>query len=164
MNTRNFAIPAMALICLSTGCASTGDLMSAPDVSLRNVEATGLGFSEQSFVLEFDVSNPNPFPLPVESISYGVELDGYRFATGSTLASIEIPASGSTEFAISVDVDLMRTAPQLLYIVRDSLKRDIPYELSGEFGLDIPLVESVRFRTTGAVRMREISRHALKSH
>ena len=164
MNTRNYAVPAMALLCLTAGCASTGDLLSAPDVSLRNVEATGLGFSEQTFVLEFDVSNPNPFPLPVESISYGVELDGYRFATGATPASITVPASGSAEFAISVEVDLMRTAPQLLYIVRDSLKRDVPYELSGEFALDIPLVESVRFRTTGAVRLREIGRQALKSH
>lgn len=164
MNTRHYTLPAMALLCLTAGCASTGDLLSAPDVSLRNVEASDLGISEQTFVLAFDVSNPNPFPLPVESISYGVELDGYRFATGSTPASIMVPASGTAEFAISVELDLMRTAPQLLYIVHDSLKRDIPYELRGEFSLDIPLVDSVRFRTTGAVRMREISRQALKSH
>ena len=75
-----------------------------------------------------------------------------------------VPASGASEFAISVEVDLMRTAPQLLYIVRDSLKRDIPYELHGQFALDIPMAEPVRFRTNGAVRMREISQQALKSH
>lgn len=156
------AVPAVALACLLGGCASTGSLVSAPDVSLSNVEVTNLAFSGQTFVLEFDVSNPNPFPLPVRSITYGVELDGYRFATGSTPASITVPAAGATDFAISVDLNLMRTAPQLLYIVRESLKRDIPYELNGEFALDIPMAEPVRFRTNGAVRMREISRQALK--
>jgi hypothetical protein len=36
--------------------------------------------------------------------------------------------------------------------------------LSGEFALDIPMGESVSFETEGAVRMREISRQALKTH
>ena len=41
---------------------------------------------------------------------------------------------------ISVDVNLMRTAPQLLFIVKDGVKREIPYVLSGRFEVDIPLV------------------------
>lgn len=164
MNTRILAVPALASLCLAAGCASTGAFVSAPEVSLRSVEATDLGFSGQTFVLDFDVRNPNPFPLPVRGVSYGVELDGYRFATGSTPASIMVPASGDAGFAISVELDLLRTAPQLLYTVRDSLERDIPYELSGEFALDIPMVESVPFATRGAVSLREISRQALKTH
>ena len=47
---------------LLTACASTGDLVSAPNVSLRNVEVTDLNFAGQTFVLGFDVTNPNPFP------------------------------------------------------------------------------------------------------
>ena len=163
MKQRIAVVPVVVSLCLLASCASTGDLVSAPDVSLRNVEATDLGFSEQTFLLAFDVSNPNPFPLPVKSVSYGVELDGYRFATGSTPAAIMVPASGDAEFAISVELNLMRTAPQLLHIVRDSMKRDIPYELRGEFALDIPMAAPVQFETDGAVRMLEISRQALKS-
>ena len=164
MNKGFSAVPIVISFCMLTGCASTGNLVSAPEVSLRNVEVTDIDLSGQTFVLAFDVSNPNPFPLPVSSISYGVDLDGYRFAAGSTTAAIMVPASGATDFAISVEVNLMRTAPQLLFIVRDSMKRDIPYELSGEFSLDIPMADSVRFETQGAVRMREISRQALKTH
>jgi LEA14-like dessication related protein len=147
---------------LSAGCASTGQLIDTPNVSLRNVEVTDLDFSGQTFLLGFDVTNPNAFPLPVKSISYGVELDGYRFASGATSGDFVVPASGDTEFSISVEVDLLKTAPQLLYIVRDSLKRDVPYELKGQLGLDIPLVEPVRFSSSGEIRLQAVSRQALK--
>lgn len=149
---------------LLSGCAGSGSLVSTPSVDLRNVEVTELEFSGQTFLLAFDVDNPNPFPLPVSSITYGVELDGYRFAGGSTTGGFTVPASGSTEFAISVELNLLKTAPPLLYIVKDSLEREIPYELKGEFGLDIPATTPLRFRSSGAVRFDEISRQALKRH
>lgn len=147
---------------LLTGCASTGDLFDAPNVSLRNVEVTDLDFSGQTFVLGFDVTNPNPFPLPVKAVSYGIELDGYRFASGSTRGGFTVPASGDAEFAISVELNLLKTAPQLLYLVRDSLKHDIPYTLYGQFGLDIPLTDPVKFTSSGDIRMQAVSRQALK--
>jgi len=157
---RSVATMSMAVILAS--CASTGQIVSAPEVSLRNVEALDLGFSSQTFLLGFDVANPNPFPLPVASVSYGVELDGYRFATGKTPGRFTVPASGEARFSISVEVDLLKTAPKLLYIVRDATRRPIPYALEGRFGLDIPLVEPVTFRTSGLVQMQEISRQALQ--
>ena len=147
-----------------TGCASTGQLIDTPNVSLRNVEVTDLDFSGQTFLLGFDVTNPNAFPLPIKSVSYGVELDGYRFASGATSSDFTVPPSGDAEFAISVEVDLLKTAPQLLYIVRDSLKRDIPYELQGQLGLDIPLTDPVRFSSSGEIRLQAVSRQALKTH
>jgi len=162
MNELRSAVSMMAALCLLTGCASTGDILSAPNVSLRNVEVTDLDFSGQTFLLGFDVTNPNPFPLPVKVVSYNIELDGYRFASGSTNGQFTVPSSGDAEFAISVRLDLLKTAPQLLYLVRDSLKRDIPYELNGRLGLDIPLIEPVRFESSGAIRMRAVSRQALK--
>lgn len=152
----------LATLCLLMACASTGDLISAPGVSLRNVEITDVDFSGQTFLLGFDVTNPNPFPLPVSTVSYAVELDGYRFASGSTAGGFTVPSSGDAEFVISVELDLMKSAPQLLFIVRDSVKRDIPYTLRGKFGLDIPLTEPVRFDTSGAIRMQTVSRQALK--
>jgi LEA14-like dessication related protein len=152
----------LAILCLLTACASTGDLISTPGVSLRNVEITDIDFTSQTFLLRFDVTNPNPFPLPISTVSYAVELEGYRFASGSTAGGFTVPSSGDAEFAISVELNLMKTVPQLLFIVRDSVRRDIPYTLSGKFGLDIPLTEPVRFETSGAIRMQSVSRQALK--
>ncbi len=137
---------------LLSACASTGDLVSAPDVSLRNVQMTKVEFSRQTFLLSFDVTNPNPFPLPISTVSYGVELDSQRFASGRTQGGFTVPASGDGEFAISVELNLLKTAPQLLYIVRDGEKRDIAYELKGQLSVDIPLVKPMDFESSGAIR------------
>jgi len=152
----------LATLCLLTACASTGDLISAPGVSLRNVDIADIDFTGQTFLLGFDVTNPNPFPLPVRTISYAVELEGYRFASGSTAGGFTVPSRGDAEFMISVELDLLKTAPQLLFIVRDSVRRDIPYTLKGNFSLDIPLTEPVQFETSGAIHVQAVSRQALK--
>jgi LEA14-like dessication related protein len=90
----------------------------------------------------------------ISSVSYGVDLDGHRFATGETKGGFTIPASGDGEFAISVELNLLKTAPQLLYIVRDGVKRDIPYELHGKLGVDIPFIEPVSFASSGEIRLQ----------
>ena len=96
--------------------------------------------------------NPNPFPLPVQSVSYDVELQGLRLASGETPSAFTVPADGESHFAITVDVDLMRTAPQLMFIVRDGIHRDIPYALEGSLAVDVPFVKPVAFRSRGSIR------------
>jgi LEA14-like dessication related protein len=162
MRRKLHAAAAALLLVGLAGCAGTSSLVSAPTVDLDHVEVAELGFSGQTFLLAFNVVNPNPFPLPIRSVAYGLELDGQRFASGATAGGFTVPASGQTEFAISVELDLLKTAPPLLYTVKDSLTQDIPYELTGEFGLDIPATEPLRFRSSGAVRFSEFSRQALK--
>jgi LEA14-like dessication related protein len=139
-----------------SACAAMEVAIDPPVVSLRNVEVTEVDFSKQTFVLSFDVTNPNSFSLPINHVSYGVKLDKQRFASGETVASFTVPANSDSEFAISVDLDLFRTAPQLLYTFRDGASRDLPYELSGEFGIDIPFVSSVPFEYSGEIRLRSL--------
>ena len=139
-----------------SACAGPQIAIDAPIVSLRNVDVTDVDFSKQTFLLSFDVTNPNSFPLPINYVSYGVKLDKQRFASGETTASFSVPANSDSEFAISVDLDLFRTAPQLLYTFRDGTTRDLPYELSGEFGIDIPFVGTVPFEYSGEIRLRSL--------
>jgi LEA14-like dessication related protein len=144
------------LVTLTTlgGCESLPEnIVSTPEVELRNVQVMGLGFKSQTFLLSFDISNPNPFRLPVNHIAYDVRLDGRRFATGETASDLSIPANGDSQFAISVDLDLLSTAPQLLATIREGVRGDIPYELEGQLGIDIPMAPPVRYRTTGSIRL-----------
>lgn len=149
---------------LLTGCASTASLVDTPQVNLRNVEVTELDLNSQTFLLDFDVINPNPFPLPIRAVSYGVELDGYRFASGETQGAFTVPASSDGSFAISVDLNLMRTAPQLMFIVRNGVYRDIPYRLKGRFDIDIPFTKPVSFDTTGVIRLEAAALSAESRH
>lgn len=146
-------IPGYMLLLL-TACATTAEsLVKSPTVTLRSVQVVGLGFNGQTFLLSFDISNPNPFPLPVRSVSYGVRLDGQRFASGETPSDFSVPASGNGQFAISVDLDLLKTAPQLLTIVRQGVRKNVPYELDGRLVVDVPLVSAVSYRNTGSIRL-----------
>lgn len=146
----------MVVILLALGgCATTvQDLVKSPSVELRSVEVVGLGFNSQTFLLSFNISNPNAFALPVRSVSYALKLDGQRFASGQTPSEFSVPASGESQFAISVDLNLLQTAPRLLSIVRQSTRQDVSYELDGRLAVDIPLVPAVSYRNTGAIRLR----------
>ena len=142
----------MGLMLALAGCASLPkNLISTPEVQLRDVKVVGLGFNNQTFLLSFDIHNPNPFPLPVNHVSYGLRLDGQRFASGKTASDISVPASGDARFAISVELDLLTTAPQLLSVVRDGSRREVSYQLDGQFGIDIPLTPAVAYRTQGTI-------------
>lgn len=148
-------VPALVALAVAlTGCATTmQNLVKSPEVKLSNVQVVGLGLKSQTFLLSFDVRNPNAFSLPVRSVSYGVKLDGQRFASGETPSEFSVPASGDTQFAISVDLNLLQTAPQLLSIVRQSVLRDVSYELEGTLAVDIPLAPPVSFRNDGLIRL-----------
>ena len=144
----------MLLLVGLSACASVAEsLVSAPRVKLNNVQVLGLGFDGQTFMLSFDVANPNAFPLPVKNVNYGIKLDGRRFASGETLSDFTVPAEGDTQFAISVDLNLLSTAPALLAIVRDGVRREVPYELEGSLGVDIPLTPPLKYRHSGQIRL-----------
>ena len=153
MKRMSYRLALLAVCSTLAACASLDQIVSAPEVSLTNVAIERLDVGEQTFLLSFDVSNPNPFPLPVRTISYAVKLDGQRFASGETTSSFTVPAGSGSEFSISVDLNLLRTAPDLLFIVRDAARRDVPYALSGEFGIDLPYVQPLRFENDGVIRL-----------
>jgi len=144
---------ALLALCLSACATAPENLIDSPRVSLSNVRVVGLGFDSQTFLLSFDVANPNPFPLPIRHVGYGVRLDGRRFASGETASEFTVPANGDTSFAISVDLNLLQTAPQLLWLVRDGTRRDVSYELEGQFAVGIPLMPQINYRDSGSIRL-----------
>ena len=152
--SRKYAVAFAAVLFLG-GCASNlENMLRSPQVELTTVEVVGLGFKNQTFLLSFDVSNPNAFALPIEDVSYGVRLNGQRFASGKTASGFSVPAGGAAQFAISVELDLLQTAPRLLSIVRQGVRDDIAYELDGEMTLGIPLAPPVSFSNSGTISLR----------
>lgn len=145
------------LACLAiglAGCAGTETLVSSPSVSLESVELERADFSRQTFLLAFDVSNPNPFPLPVKSITYQVLFDEQRFAGGEAKGSFTVPARGDDNFAISVDLDILSSATQFSSLVSSGPPEVVNYAIEGSFTVDIPFTRPIPFSSTGVIRVR----------
>ncbi len=155
MNRQTLLTGCVALTAvLLSACASLEGAVHAPRVSLRNVDVKNIDFRVQTFVLAFDVTNPNPFPLPINSIRYGLELDGHHLVSGQALSAIIVPAGSGGAFAISVSMNLLKTSPKMMLIVRDGTRRDIPYVIEGSLGIDIPSTKPIKFENSGLIRLR----------
>ncbi len=156
MNLRFISVRAasLATIAAMSACAGTGAIISAPEVSLTSIEMTSADFDRQTFLLGFDVSNPNPFPLPVKSVRYRVRLGEQQFASGETPGNFTVPADGNGQFVISVQLNLLKTTSSLFSLIRTGMSRNIDYELSGSFAVDIPFAKPLKFRSGGSIEMR----------
>ncbi|MDZ7769472.1 MAG: hypothetical protein U5K38_10560 [Woeseiaceae bacterium] len=60
----------LVVLLLCSACANQGPVVRSPDVRLDGVRLQSISLGKQTFLLSFNVSNPNPFPLPVKGLSY----------------------------------------------------------------------------------------------
>lgn len=141
---------AVLLLALS-GCASMVPSLEAPTVELTAVEVAEMSFASQTVVLGFKVFNPNALALPVKGIRYRVRLNDQEFAGGETAGRFSIPAEGEGSFAISVELDLMRSGPQLAMMLQSGVGEDLRYELDGDLEIDVPTSPTLRFREKGVI-------------
>ena len=135
------------------GCAGTETLVGSPTVNLNSVQVSRVSFNSQTFLLTFDVSNPNPFPLPVKSVRYSVQLGDQRFASGETQGAFNVPASGDGSFAISVDLDIFEQSTQIASLLRIGMRENIEYELHGSLAVDIPFAKPIPFSNSGVIQV-----------
>jgi len=145
------SLPVLLVSCMLTACASTGALISAPTVDLTSVQLAKMSLSQQTFLLGFDVDNPNSFPLPVRAIEYTVRFDDERFAGGATKGNFTVPAKGQDDFTISVDLDFLNTASQLSALLRRGVPDTVNYELEGSLTVDIPFARPLPFFSSGVI-------------
>ena len=136
-------------------CAGTGSVIDSPQIDLTKVELTSANFRQQTFLLSFDVSNPNPFPLPVKAVEYHVMIDDEIFAGGETQGSFTVPARGEETFAISIDLDFLSSATHLTSLFRGGFQENVRYELKGHLAVAIPLVKPLPFSSSGVINITQ---------
>lgn len=152
MAVRNGVAVLVAAVLLN-GCATTREMLRSPSVSLTDVELTQAGFDRQTFMLSFNVDNPNPFPLPIKEVRYQINLANEKFASGEAQSNFSIPAGGTGAFDLSVEIDLLKQASALLSVVRSGMRHHVEYELYGSMSVDIPLVQPIAFSNSGSIQI-----------
>ncbi len=138
---------------LMGGCATPQASIDMPRVSLTDVSITRVALDGQTFILSFDVDNPNPFPLPVREVRYHIVLAEERFASGEASSNFSIPAGGRGDFDLMVELDILNQASALVAVVRNGMHHHIEYELHGSMRVDIPFTAPVAFSSTGSIQI-----------
>lgn len=128
--SRTLAVVALMLL---AGCASLPQLQP-PGLALKRVELLQLGFDEQRFGLEVEVTNPNSIPLPISAMRYGLAVGGIELGSGASSEPMRIAANGSSQVQLELSVSAVRLLGQL-----SDWSRRPPSELSYLFDAEIDI-------------------------
>jgi LEA14-like dessication related protein len=152
--TRNPVLATLvSAIAVLAACAGPVTLVDSPSIRLTRIESGHMSFNRQTFVLGFDISNPNSFPLPVQALNYDVQIADQQFASGKTDSPFTVPANGDSSFAISVDLDMMQQSSRIGTLLRAGSQGQIPYELNGSLTVDIPFTRAIPFSNKGTISL-----------
>jgi LEA14-like dessication related protein len=140
---------------LRCACAAAGFALAAcaphfekPTLAVAKVDYRGGNLLQQDFGVHFTIHNPNTRDLPVAGIEAQLQVDGDRIASGATDRGFVVPAQGDGEFDMAIHAD-MATGLLKLLGHHDAL----PYELTGKVRIDLPMLRSLPFRTSGVLKL-----------
>jgi LEA14-like dessication related protein len=138
-------------LALLAGCASLLPRLEPPTLDVVGVSLAGSDLAHTQIGVRLHVSNPNPRALSVQSIECTLALAGTQFAQGSTDAPFLLPASGATDFQVTLSADL---AAAMSIMLSQLGARDVPYTVAGRAHLAQGLIRTLPFRSEGRLALR----------
>lgn len=91
----------MALVFFLAGCAGMPGGLEPLKVSIADVSILDLGLIEQKLGLKVRIQNPNSVDIPIDGMSYDLEMNGQPFAHGVARPQTHVPRYG--EVVIQVE-------------------------------------------------------------
>jgi LEA14-like dessication related protein len=149
---RQLSYPCAFLVtALLGGCSLLVPKISAPTLSIVNVELLKSDLWEQRLKVRMRVQNPNDRALPVKGISYTIDVSGQEFASGVSGASFVVPANGEAEFDMNVTANM---AGALLRMLGHGGSDGIAYRIAGKVSLSEGLLRTVPFEQHGTFKLQ----------
>jgi LEA14-like dessication related protein len=116
------------------GCATTAMYPESPRVTLSSIQPKDMTLLEQRYGLQLRIMNPNDVALPVEGLSYALEINGREFAYGVSNAAVSIPPYSEALLDVEVVSNLLNIMQQLQELQGEQ-HDTLVYRLSGRIGL-----------------------------
>jgi LEA14-like dessication related protein len=117
------------------GCASLQPYAESPRVSLVSIRPLEMQMLEQRFMLELRILNPNSVAIPVEGLSYALEINQREFAYGVSQQEVSIPPYGEALLQVEVVSNLLNVMRQLQQLGDSPGGGGLEYRLRGKIGL-----------------------------
>jgi LEA14-like dessication related protein len=146
MQRRVFIAAAGALVL--AGCVTPQNALP-PEIELSNVGLLSSGIFSQNIELELRLRNPNNFSLPLDALTYNLELNGAPFVRGRSDESVTIPALGDVLYPIKASTSVLDLLQQAFNLSTSGMSyrvngiaylgrffpQGVPYDKSGRIGL-----------------------------
>lgn len=130
------------------GCAAMAT--RPPGVSLANVSIEEFGLLEQRLGLTLRVMNPNDADLPIDGVSFDVDVNGQHFAKGVSSKAVTIPRLGEALVDVSAVTTLGDLLRQLGQLAKGG-RRTVEYRVHGRlYGVGL---NGVPFDTTRELKL-----------
>lgn len=120
-------------ILLIQGCATMKDF-EPPSVNIASVRLQDATLLEQRYRLQLRIQNPNTVELPIDGLSYEVEINGKPFAKGLSNRAVTVPGYGSELMEVEGTSTLFDVLRQLADLQKGHAKA-VQYHLKGKLGL-----------------------------
>ncbi len=126
--------PFLIVSLLLSACVGLLGLAQKPEVSLSGLRVLQVGVFEQRFALKLRIQNPNDVELPINGLSFDIQLNGQPFAHGQSDKAIIVPRYGEALLDVAATSTLGSALKQLREL--QSTGRDrIDYRLQGRLQL-----------------------------
>lgn len=136
-----------------SGCTGLHRYADPPHVTLAGIRLLDLTLFEQRYLLALRVQNPNSVELPIEGMSYTLDVNGAEFARGVSNRKTTIPAFGEQVLHISVVANVLSTLDQLRHW-RQWPPQNLDYQLKGKVQV-ANIAVSLPFEYSGKISLQE---------
>lgn len=123
------------LVFFLAACSGLGGLSQKPEISLAGLDLVELGLFEQRFVMKLRIRNPNDVDLPINGMTFDVELNGQAFAKGLSDRAVTVPRMGEALLEVKATSNLGSVLRQLRELQKGGRDR-VDYRLFGRISLD----------------------------
>ena len=117
-----------------TACSLFGGYQETLRVSLVSIQPIEMGLLEQRYGLQLRILNPNDKEIPVEGLSYSIEINGHEFAYGVSRQPVTIPPFSEALLDVEVVSNLLNIMQQFQEISGES-SNSLKYRLRGKISL-----------------------------
>ncbi|MDB4222491.1 LEA type 2 family protein [Granulosicoccus sp.] len=132
INARLISVAACLL--LLQGLASCATIPTsapiAPTVILKSVKPLKIGLTKQELAFQLEITNPNSYDLPIQSLSFVAKLENKEVAQGISNERVTLPANGKAVLEIIVSARIQRILGQLLSL-NSKKTNDLKYDVKG---------------------------------
>lgn len=130
-------------------CSLLAPKFEKPEVTVAGIELKGGNLLQQTFLVKFDIRNPNDRALPVRSLHADIEVAGEHVAGGVNNSAFVVPAQGTTQFDMNITANLGLALLKLTQRPQGG-SSTIDYEMTGSASLDLPFLHDLPFHQKGS--------------